>query len=269
MSTDDFRQRTADISREFGLACGKVFGAISRDGMELASYQARHQAAMRLAESMRYRFDAVLYHYGLLWLVYEHYVPAVEELTQKDRRLPPGYLRIAATQHVFLFDDIVFGCASLFDYFAGYTGLALEGVNRQRLKWGNLVRFARATARGESKGIPGLAASAVGAAVMAEEKEWIARLNEYRADVIHHQSDKPDAQIALNILASENWSTLRIFAPKRYLQRMVPSRGKSSDEQRLPIHSTAEALVQRTFDTLKSLLSTLASDIGMRSGRGS
>lgn len=219
---------------------------------------------MRLAESMRYRFDAVLYHYGLLWLVFDHYAAAVETLTQKQRRLHPGYLRIAATQHVFLFDDIVFGCASLFDYFAGFAGLALGGVHRQRHKWQRLVRLVRGTARGESMDFPELSASGVGPQIVAAEKEWVTRLNEYRADIIHHQSDNPDAQIALNYIAEKDWSTLRIFAPKRYVQRMGLARGKASEEQRPTIHSTAEDLLQRTFDTLKSLISTLVSDMESR-----
>ncbi len=210
---------------------------------------------------MRYRFDAMLYHYGLLWLVYDHYLPEIESLSERGG-LPPGYLRVIATQHLFLFDDIVFGAASLFDYFAGLTGLTLLGVNEQRLKWGGLIRRAVAAERNATSDDPtGLLRYGTRALVLRRNREWINQLMEYRSDIIHHRSDQPDATITVDFLAQSDRTRLSVFAPSRFVRRMALGRKTEEDEERIALLDAAEWLVMRTFDTLASCFLTLWSDI--------
>jgi hypothetical protein len=210
---------------------------------------------------MRYRFDAMLYHYGLLWLVNDHYLPEIEAFSGR-RDWPPGYLRVIATQHLFLFDDMVFGAASLFDYFAALTGLTLLGVNEQRLKWGSLIRRVVAAERyAEADNAAALLRHGTSALVLRRNREWINQLIEYRSDVIHHRADRPDASITVDLLAENDRARLSVFAPDRFVRRMALRRQKEGDEAKMALLDAAEWLVMRTFDTLTSCFLTLWSDI--------
>ena len=263
MKRSDPRLNAENLSAEFARLTGAVYGAYSRFSFHAPShvYRERCNAAAGIGESMRYRFDSMLYHYGMLWLVNDHYLPDIEEFSGSGH-WPPGYLRVIATQHLFLFDDMVFGAASLFDYFAGLTGLTLLGVNEQRVKWGSLIRRVVAIERdAESPNSAALLHSGTSALVLRRNREWINQLIAYRSDVIHHRADRPDASVTVDLLAENDRARLSVFAPDRFVRRMALRRLKEGDEAKMALIDAAEWLVMRTFDTLASCLLTLWSDV--------
>ena len=82
----------------------------------------------------------------------------------------------------FIFDDIVFNSASMFDYIGNLVGLAYLGPNKTRLKWNGALN----SSRDKSNPIYG---APVAEKLLIAHKEWVDHLMNYRGDTIHHKID--------------------------------------------------------------------------------
>lgn len=215
-------------------------------------------AVLGLRDSIVYRFEAMLYHVNVMNEVTESYRAYLDETrpTQEESR---SLLRRAATQQLFLFDDIVFATSSLFDYLGSYVATILQGPQLQKVKWKGANKLAsdREFEKRET-GRQVISKSAAGVRIGIANREWVNKLNEYRADLIHRRAAKPDGQLTRDFLAKENAHTITAFAPTGFLRRMPVSFGV---ETQVPINVTMEWLILKTFTTVVDISLSLLSDV--------
>lgn len=215
----------------------------------------------RLRDGLTYRFEAMVYHVGLL-----HEAQAAAEQLLIDPAFlgnPRDVLRTAVRKQRFIFDDIVFNCVALFDYFGRFAGVLLQADPHLKLRWDRLYKWAKhPNAGGRTNYILGTNVASI---VIREDQSWIKHLIEYRSRVIHYESEKPDGRVELRFTRNRDGNadvhhSLYPFVPKAFLAALKIR----TSEERVPVLDAAHLLVLKVFDTMEALLVALAEDVEAR-----
>lgn len=160
-----------DYAINFGLACVRTRIGHLGTGKEKIIFEIR--------DSLIYRAWAVNWHVKHLK---DHHCAFEKEL---QNRIPeamnsPQLLFDHACILHYLFDDIVFNCASMFDYIGNLVGLAYLGTTKSRLKWNGAVKSAH-----DKKNV--IHSTPVSEKLVTIHREWVDPLMGYRGDTIHHK----------------------------------------------------------------------------------
>ncbi len=214
-----------------------------------------------LSQSIYYRFSSIAWHDAVINDLQDHYVHEMESQPgwRDDTR---HLLRRVATNQLYLFDDMVFAASSMFDYFGNLIGLLFHGPNFQRAKWKGIVKMScYANVEERATGSVRLSTeSATGLRVRAANRDWVDRLDSYRAGVIHEEAEKPDGELTRSLARDRTVTvSLTAFAPARFVKRMrLAPREKQAS---YPLRDAAEWLLTQTYHTAVDLSLSLWSDM--------
>lgn len=151
-----------------------------------------------------------------------------------------------------LFDSFVFQISSLFDYLA-YLSYSIYGNNRHiaSLTWPGVAKAAR-----DQKGNK-ISQTSVGREIVRLDKEWVARLYDYRSELIHRRMDKGGWALHYGSLQDdESLSEFFVYAPGRLL-----TKSKELRDERYTILYMAFWLAERTFEAADKLVMSLNQDL--------
>lgn len=150
----------------------------------------REQATMlRLRDSLIYRAEAVDWHSMLV----AHLVKSA--LTRLESSFPnpnarEDILRMTTREQQFAFDDVIFNIIALFDYVGNTIGFAFYGDHRRKAKWDRIERYARSEEFERRDNTHArVSTSEVGELVRRVHQEFVKPLSDYRAELIHYETD--------------------------------------------------------------------------------
>ncbi|HUX52970.1 MAG TPA: hypothetical protein VMV56_01005 [Williamwhitmania sp.] len=127
-------------------------------------------------KAISYRIESILFHYNLLYNINPDIVEQIE-----DYNNPFTQEEISIRQNC-LFDSIVFHTASLFDYFSCFIWHIIENKETaNKCLWTSLSKSAR--------NHQNLTNSKLGELIDLYDREWICKLFDYRAELIHYKDD--------------------------------------------------------------------------------
>jgi hypothetical protein len=106
----------------------------------------------------------------------------------------------------YLFDSIMFNSLSMLDYLACLINLIIE-KNKHNWKktWPSLENYIRNN--------PQLSKTKLGIKIIEVNKDWISKLNEYRAELIHYQSENLGSKQSFNVYNRQ--LDVLVLAPKQ------------------------------------------------------
>lgn len=206
-------------------------------------------------ESILYRFRSLGFHVSQLGLIIQrHQTDAAN--SPYDRRK----LYQAADESLYLLDDLVFGAASMFDYWSGLVATIFQGPQKRATKWNHLVQMVLGkTAPGASAGEQFLKSSSTALASARLQSDWVDRLFGYRSDVIHTSAQKPDAKLIYDLM-SDAPPELQIPMPVGLL-RKLPFLGQGDGVSQILALQGAAQLYVASFNALADLSLSLSFDI--------
>ncbi len=136
--------------------------------------------------------ESILFHYNLLY-----------NINPQDYKTPFPAYEISIRQNC-LFDSIIFHTASLFDYFSCFIWYIIGNEKSEKKLWNSLVKSVRHDNKIEK--------SQIGALIDSFDREWICKLFDYRAELIHYKDDWANETYTI-----EN-RKLVIHSPKKILK---------------------------------------------------
>jgi hypothetical protein len=238
---------------------------------EVAFAAIRH----RLAESLRNRFDSILFHLAWLTIIEAEHRDVLQSMEAPSSSRVP--IRIAVTQVYFVFDDIVMLIITFFDYFAQFAAATLVGPRRARMSWADLCgpyeipgmeRSAvgrTAKRRAEPQDYPDFALreSRVARLARSENPKWLKGLAHYRGGVVHAVAQEPQGTLVRDLLGNE--VSIHPHTPPEFILYLPDTPGGPSGGP-AEIGATAEWLIDRAFLLARSLCLALEDDLrGMES----
>lgn len=175
---------------QFGLAC--VRNRIGHLGTD------KDKIIFEVRDSLIYRNWAVRWH--LHFLRQQHRV--IEARLLQDMRgalSNPQFLHDSQQLMSYIFDDVIFNLAAMFDYVGNLVGLAYRGPTKSRTKWNGAVKGAR-----DSKN--SISEAPVGDLLKSVHASWVNHLMEFRGDHIHHKAELGNAEHSLDLKGIRiNW----------------------------------------------------------------
>ena len=214
----------------------------------------RHEKlAIDMRESLEYRFSAVGFHAGILR---KHQLHGLKQLADQ---FPFGSsdsfdITYTARRHQqMLFDAVIFNILALFDYVGNAIGFSFHGANSGAMKW----KWKRATqyirdpsAEQRKHGTDRYSRSAVAPVVERVDREWISRLEEYRAELIHYKAEPAGGGHSFRFAKDEPATvSLTITTPPAFT-KSVPMPGKARGEPVFIVEATDWLLVQTQASVL-------------------
>ena len=177
---------------------------VERDAWEMPDGKIRGLApeardiSVALRDSVWARFDSLRFHHGLMGSVRNQHDHKVAEMAPGEDR---ARITWTASWHAhYLFDDVVFNAASLFDYLGNTIWFGFHGQNYTKKKWKSTYQAARR--REVEENLPAgvrIFDSATGQQVLAAHAELVNDLYEYRSQLIHNRLEGP------NVFSHEFW----------------------------------------------------------------
>lgn len=243
---------------------------VERDAFELPDGKIRGLAveardiAVALRDSLWRRFDSLRYHYNLLVNVEERRRQRMQGI---DNSVDGFDATWSATLHAhYLFDDLIFNAASLFDYVGNSIWFGFHGQNHIKKKWKKAYEAARHHQTEE--GLPGgpkIFGSATGQLILEAHRTLVNDLYGYRSDVIHNRMDAPD------VFSQEFWEvsirpSFALQLPKAYVRHLKSLMGGGQGDLPVDMIGGAEHLVRRTGVVTLGLLEALRNDLGWTEG---
>lgn len=203
-----------------------------------------------LRDSIVYRFESLAYHIDLL-LGRERAClePFRDEIFRRDAL---DHVRSASRDMKFLFDDLVFSAASLFDYFGNAIGFLLLREPTVNKKWGGVRKWAVADQDGTQ----------TAEIVRQLGDEWIRGMIDYRNGLIHEESDTAGGAYRCTLAGGSAQLEIRITAPRDFTDRIQYLRDNPVAGG-LRIMDAGLWLVGQTYDAASALTSALAKDLGL------
>lgn len=234
---------------------GRIQG-VAPEGREISA---------NLRDSIWARYDSLRFHRNLMSNIRENQRPQVEGSGHD----PKGFEAVwAASWHAqFLFDDLIFNAASLFEYLGNTVWFGFHGQNHIKKKWSKAYEAAKRTDL-ESRLPRGVRinGSLTGGVVLEAHRALVHDLYGYRSDLIHNHIDGPD------IYSHQFWEEsrrhgYRATLPRAYskrLKRLVPD--LVPGENQVDMIVGASILIIRIGHVALDLLSALRSDLGWTEG---
>lgn len=221
------------------------------------------QIAFRVRDAIIYRFDAVLYHFGLLQRVQQD--AETELRTQGPAPDNQDILRAVTLRQRFLFDDLVVNCVAFFDYIGRFVVLLAQADQNLKLRWDRAYKWAKHPNAGGA-GNNRLHGTRVGDLIVEADQQWVRRLTKYRSEVIHYEAEKLGGSVTTTYTksdkdgASEVSHQITPHVPSRFIREL-----KLADEEvSVPIIQASEYLIGRVLETAGPILGALAQEIEQR-----
>ena len=152
-------------SNEFDILLNKV----DIDFANKITGELKNETTNQLLKSISYRMESILFHYHLLY-----------NINPKDDETVFPEDEISIRQNC-LFDSIIFHTASLFDYFSCLIWYIIGSDYREKKLWQSLAKSARHDIQIKN--------SEIGILIDKYNREWITKLFDYRAELIHYKDD--------------------------------------------------------------------------------
>lgn len=141
-----------------------------------------------ITKSISIRMNSVIFHYGLLHSIYS------PNSNIKTRNWNPFIGDQIAIQQKFIFDSIIFNSISIFDYLGCLIAYVREkNKNNWKKTWNSIEK----TVRKDSK----FNQTSLGHKIIEADNKWVKKLNEYRSQLIHYDTDY--------LPVSSNWQVLQ------------------------------------------------------------
>lgn len=221
-------------------------------------------AAVEIRDSIRARFESLSFHYHLLVRIHEGHSQALEDRAPASSEEDFPGLWQAAWQEQFLFDDLVFNAASLFDYLACAIWFGFHGRNHRKKKWNDVTSAAREPGREpDPKDGPSIHGSLTGRKALAADRDFVGDLAGYRADLIHHRVDAGTASSRYKHDGEDLAADLSVSLPANYakaVKALVPDMGTGESDPELT--DAGAHLIGRVGRVTLDLLEALQDDLG-------
>jgi hypothetical protein len=224
----------------------------------------RHEkTAIDMRESLEYRFSAVGFHVGLLR---EYQRRGLEKLAGdfvSGNRDGFDTVYTVRRQQQMMFDAVIFNILAFFDYIGNAIGFSFYGVDSAgaKWKWKRAVQYAR-DPDGEARkhGARRYSESNIARLVEQIDREWINRLEEYRAELIHYKTDPAGGGHSLNFAeGGQARVSLTITTPPSFT-KWVPMPGKERGERVFILEAT-DWLILQTHTSAFAIVDALATEL--------
>jgi len=183
------------------------------------------------------RLSAALFHYDILAKLNISGFPALYDL----RKSPPDGFYVSLHQS-YVFDSIIFHLVSGFDYFASFVKYLSYGhKDDKREIWSKLIKKIHAKSK--------LNGSVLGNELKAIDNEFVQKLADYRARLIHNESDFPRFSQTTKLSVGE--TIITVTPPKAFHKKFnhfLPAIDDCS------INEVSLWLLESTLDGLYKLL---------------
>ena len=218
--------------------------------------QLHMDAVVRPVRDLNYRFSSVAFHLHLMRENTDRHLAACA----KGRNQKQILINVAHEQ-LYLLDDVVVGCVSMFDYWAGFAGTVLLGPGRGS-KWNALHNLCGGTPpRLPDPRRKALRESRTAREVQCLQKDWVDSLMGYRSDMIHVAAEKPDARV-VNHMTPNSPTLVELIIPlPSGLAKRLPLSGLGVTGREPNILDGAVALFERTHEAIIALATRLREDI--------
>lgn len=172
----------------------------------------------RLRDSLSYRAEAVDWHPHVLRVLHSAGLRRLSE-AHPDQAEEHQILIHIASEHHYLFDDLVFNALSLFDYVGNAVGFALYGEQRRKAKWDRIHRFAH-DPEYESREHPAarISSTELSPCILDVHSSLVFALAEYRAALIHYEAQLGPGEFQINYTPAADGG----FDPQYALLLKVP-----------------------------------------------
>lgn len=189
--------RLRDQAIAFGLACVKTRIGHLGSGKEKIIFEIR--------DSLIYRAWSVHWHVDYLERQHQAFE---KQLRGKITEALDSPQLLFSHRYIlsYIFDDIVFNSASMFDYVGNLVGLTYLGPKKSRLKWNGALKSSR------DKGNP-IHVAPVAEKLLATHRNWVNHLMNYRGDTIHHKIDLGKASHRLGFSNGKLDAELNVHVP--------------------------------------------------------
>ncbi len=197
-----------------------------------------------LLRSIQYRLNSVEWHLRNLCQQHNYY----EKILAKEGLGNSKW----SEQHslYYLFDDFIFNLISLYDYFGSYIYLSFVDQNKTKKMWNRLAKAAGDKNNDFSNCI-------LAKAVFTHHKEWVANLNNYRAEIIHYKLNHGNAIKKISVDVAKGISNTKLmYSVPDDLVRLLTLGNCYKNEAGVDLHFGAIEIAKRSVFSLKELTST-------------
>jgi hypothetical protein len=184
----DLSQTVKDIDNKSRLIREKLI-SLGFDYTNKISGKTGNHRFYSIRDSILLRIDSVLFHYNLMNKIHR---PDNKIVTDSPNPLHEAI----SIQQKFLFDSIIFNSISIFDYL-GCLITFIKETNKDnwRKMWSSVVKSARNNEDFKN--------SSLAKKIIQSNKEWVQNLNDYRAELIHYQTDNLGSDASFDLLQDE------------------------------------------------------------------
>lgn len=214
--------------------------------------------ACALRDSIWTRFDSLRFHYDLLARV-RHQTGEVKD-AYRDSGFQSTWSAVWHSQY--LFDDVIFNAASLFDYLGNAIWFGFHGKNQIKKKWNKAYEAAKGgrLEQGLPRGLR-IHGSGTGQLVIASHESLVGALYDYRSDLIHNRMDGPDV-FSHAFWEEQARSGLVLRLPRRYMRQLRRILADEENPTRVDMLAGIDRLIVRCGELALEILETLRTDIG-------
>lgn len=205
---------------------------------------------IKLRDNVIFRLDCIMFHLRSIVSLDDSFRTKAKDanllLAEDDgvgiRDKLRDLLHDSAKTQSFVFDDVVLHLMSLFEYIGNLTGYLFHGENRMKLKWDGVVTSSRNRDWEVKKtGTDKIYTSFASQRFLLHQHEFVAGLEEYRANIFHYQMLLPKGTSKLSFKGFKH-NELTVMASEtmtKWLKHVVPE----IKERELTLVETALRLV--------------------------
>ena len=214
----------------------------------------------RLKDNIIYRLSLILVQYRILLQEFYKHEHCLNELNEKE----PGALlfnqHIPEIHHATLditsvFDGIIFQMVSVFDYFSHYISYVVLKNKQDTLYWTKLAK----ASYGKDNVISKLAIKEI---IKTVDNKFVARLYDYRSNLIHNKIDKP---IFVATIPTGKGKIILKTSISRNLQKKFKSYFDDLEIKNITVVYFSDFLLRETSNTIETILGGLVSEIKSQS----
>lgn len=202
----------------------------------------------KMRDSLIYRMNAIQFHYYLLKTAKQKGLEILSnDFPNND---PIKHINIVKEIY-YLFDDLIFNIASIFDYLGNFVGYIYLGESKIKIKWNGIVSscFDKSSKIENNK---------LKEFIIESNKAFVNHLYGYRSDIIHEKMDGSESIKSVKIKMPgpiEHEFIIRI--PKMLKSKLKYLKANNDDD----ITTIACMLVKKTLDITKTILEIIAEEI--------
>lgn len=194
-------------------------------------------------DSLHYRNNALIWHYGLIKNYRKHYEQQIEQAVERGTIDDMETRRDAMSKLGYILDDIVFNSVSVFDYTAEYVFAAHIPKHRGDKRWYKLVQNAGRIADSE-----------LGDVIVKENESFVKLLERYRGHVIHNKPEVGGISYTYTIDKAGKKFEHDILAPTK-LTQLVPIFGENCEG--LQVDQAARVITKKVLATELAIVNLL------------